>query len=499
MKDKKKSGLQWLPVSVSRYGYGIVCLIAAICVTTTQACLAAFALAEQAQDNDMLQDSTGGTVLGNRLDSFGPRRRFTLSACFDQADNNNKEIAVAAANLSVAQAAIVIAKAIPNPTYSMTYGFGPAWQYIVAGNNQQVGWTEEIQIAGRRSKKLNVAKAGYLQTAFQVQAMRFDVHNRVRRAYAELAAAFANAELVDAQREIAQRLFEISQKRFAAGKAPGAEVLQAQLNIMTMVTQRNQALGRLVQDSAAMAQLLGEAPKREEILNVDETALFKLSAERSATVPAIEQGVPPLAQLLPSAWRERNDLKASIQQAFTDRRALSLAKTQRIPDPFIGFNYLFSTYKPYQPLYFDPTGTGLAIPANRVPFQSGYMLTVSQENPIFYQYQGQINQANATWIEQLKQNELQRSQIASDIVTAYEALVLTRENIIKFQKDLLPAGLKVAQLSRRGYELGKTDLATAMLAQQQYQQLRSAYFDSIVAYQNAWADLEKAVGLPLKL
>jgi cobalt-zinc-cadmium efflux system outer membrane protein len=84
-------------------------------------------------------------------------------------------------------------------------------------------------------------------------------------------------------------------------------------------------------------------------------------------------------------------------------------------------------------------------------------------------------------------------------MTAYEALQMTRVNIAKFQQELLPSAEKMAQLARRSYELGKIDLATAILAQQQYQQLRSSYFDSIVSYQNAWADLEQAIGLPLNL
>jgi hypothetical protein len=47
--------------------------------------------------------------------------------------------------------------------------------------------------------------------------------------------------------------------------------------------------------------------------------------------------------------------------------------------------------------------------------------------------------------------------------------------------------------------MGKTDLATAILAQQQYQQLLSTYFDTVSAYQVAWANLEKAAGVPLRL
>jgi outer membrane protein, heavy metal efflux system len=425
---------------------------------------------------------------------FNIGQRFSLNASFNRADSENKEILVAAANLNVAQAAIVIAKAIPNPTYSMLYGWGPAWAYVIAGNGQQFGWAEEIQIAGRRTKKYAVAHASFLQSALQIEAVRFDVHNRVRRAYAELAAAEAYENLIESQRTVAVKLLDISKKRYDAGKAPGAEVLQAKLGVMQFDTQRNQAQGRLVQDSAALSQLLGDTPRVQEIIDVDENGLFKLSAEKSELVPQLDRPPPSIEALLPAAWRERNDLKAAIQQAYVNRKSLTLAKTQRFPDPTVGFQYYFSTYKPFQGQYYTPQPN-----ARKVPFQPGYQLTVGEETPIFYQYQGQVNQAKATWLQQLKQNSLLRSQIATDITTAYEELLVSRANIKKFQIEVLPASLQVAQLARRGYELGATDLATAVLAQQQYQQTLSSYFDGVVAYQNAWADLEKAVGVPLRL
>jgi cobalt-zinc-cadmium efflux system outer membrane protein len=420
-----------------------------------------------------------------------PRRKFTLGATFNKADTENKEILVAAATLPINQANIIIARAIPNPNFSMTYGFGPAWRIIAAGNNQQVGWTEEVQVAGRRTKKETVARANYLEAAFNLEAVRFDVHNRVRRAYTELAAAAAYAELVEAQQSIAQNLLDIAQKRFTAGKAAGSEVIQARLIVMQYETQHNQAVGRLVQDSAQLSQLLGEMPQHQEIIDPDKNALFYTTNKGEQLVPPPSAGVPPLDQLVPTAWRQRTDLKAAIQQAWVDRKSLSLARTQRIPDPFIGFNFLYSTYKSNQPKFFDPQfGT--------VPFQPGYMLTVQEELPIWYQYQGQTDQAKATWQSQMKQNDVQYTAIAASIVAAYEALQLTQRNIDKFQRDLLPDAEHVAHLARRGYELGVSDLATAVLAQQQYQQLRSQYFDAVVSYQNAWADLEKAIGVPMK-
>jgi len=425
---------------------------------------------------------------------YNMHRKLALSASFNKADTDNKEILIATANLPIAEAQLTIAKAIPNPTYSMLYGFGPAWAYVIAGNGQQFGWAEELQIAGKRTKKMNVAGSNYIQQALQIQAVRFDVHNRVRRAYTELAAAEAYEDLIESQRSIAQKLLDISTKRFEAGKAPGSEVLQAKLAVMQYDTQRNTAQGRLVQDTANLLLLLGETPRIQEIVDVEDNSLFKLSAEKNVLVPDLVQAVPTLLALLPSAWHERNDLKAAVQQAYVNRKSLTLAKSQRIPDPTVGFQYYFSTYKPFQGQYYTPQPN-----AQRVPFQPGYQITVGEETPIFYQYQGQVNQARATWIQQMKQNELLRTQIAGGMVTAYEELLVARQNINKFQKELLPQSLKVAQLSRRGYELGATDLATAVLAQQNYQQTLSSYFDAVVSYQNAWADLEQAVGVPLKI
>jgi outer membrane protein TolC len=298
---------------------------------------------------------------------------------------------------------------------------------------------------------------------------------------------------VATQSSIANKLLDIAQKRFDVGKAPGSEVLQAKLNYVQLQAQANLAQTRLVQDSAQLAYLLGEIPRGEEIIEVEDVDLFKLLTAKSGLVPGFDVTLPPLDKLLDTAWQQRNDLKAAIQQAYANRKALTLAKSARVPDPFVGFSYLFSTYKPYQQQYFTPQTN-----AHQVPYQPGYLVSVAEEMPIFYQYQGEVNQAKATWVQQLKQNEQLKSQIALDIVTAYESLQMNMQNLRKCSQEILPAALTASRLCRRGYELGKTDLATAILAQQQYGQLAASYFDTTIAYRNAWADLEKAIGVPLK-
>jgi cobalt-zinc-cadmium efflux system outer membrane protein len=441
------------------------------------------------------QGEAGVAVPTKNLDAsanlyVNPERTLSLRASFDRAAENNKEVISAKYNLPIAQAAIRTAGAIPNPRFSLLYGFGPAYTIIIAGNPQQFGLQQDIQTAGKRTKQVNLARSNYSLAELNVEALLFNVHNRVRRAYSEQAAAEAYELLVESERKVAFNLLDIAQKRYDAGKAPFSEALQAKLGVMQFDTQRNQAELRLQQASVALAQLVGETPKRVEVIDVDDNGIFKLSAEKTDLVPSPYKALPPLQDLLPEGYQARPDLHVAIQQAYTDRKALTLARAQRIPDVLVDSGYQFTTFKPNQPF---------GLTTVTVHNQPGAYLNITAEFPIYYHHQGETTQAKGTWLQDYAQIEQLKTQIAKDIVTAYESAVVARANIIKFQKQLLPAAALVAKQALIRYQLGKSDLATAILAKQQYQQTLSSYFDAVVAYQNAWADLENAMGVPLQL
>jgi cobalt-zinc-cadmium efflux system outer membrane protein len=427
---------------------------------------------------------------GKPQPSVSPERTLSLRACFEKAYESNTQVIAARYNLPIAKAAIQIAGAIPNPQFSLLYGFGPAFKTILAGNPQQFGWQEQILTAGKRSKRLNVARANYRLAEIQLAAAQFSVHNQVRRAYAELAAAEAYDDLIEAQRKVALELASTSEKRYQAGKTSKSELLQAQLGVMQFDTQRNQAQLRLQQATANLSALIGEVPNRVEVIDVDDNGIFKLSAQHTDLVPEAERKLPPLEQLFPVAYKERSDLLADVQQKFSDRQALSLARSQRIPNLNVDTGYQFTTFTPVQPF---------SLFRGLVPNSPGCYLNLSAELPIFYHYQGETTQAKETWLQDFDQIDQFKWQMTTDIVTAYESVAVARANIGKFQKDVLPVAVQVAKLARRRYEMGKGDLSSAILAKQQYQQTLSSYFDAVVAYQNAWADLEQAMGVPLQL
>lgn len=414
----------------------------------------------------------------------------SLNASFDRALANNKEAIAAKTNIDFSRAAIKVAGSLPNPRFNLQYGWGPAFEVIIAGNPQQFGFQNQIRTAGTRTKLINYARASYRVAELQVAATMFDIHNRVRRAYAELAAAEAYSALTESERKVAVELLQATQKRFAENKVTQSDVFQAQLGVLQFEAQRFQAQARLQAASAALSLIVGEVPSQIEVIDVDDNGLFRLSAERSDLVPSPDKNLPALSELLPAALAERPDLKVAIQQKFADRRALSVARSQRIPDLFLELGYQFTTFKKNQPYGLFP---------GRVPVSPGCYINASFEVPVFYQHQGETSQAKEVFLQDQEQIEQLQLQVASDVVTAYESVTVTRATIKKYQRDLLPSAAKVSQRARRNYELGKSDLSTAILAKQQYQQILTSYFDAVVSYQTAWADLEKAMGVPLKL
>jgi cobalt-zinc-cadmium efflux system outer membrane protein len=415
-------------------------------------------------------------------------KTYNLNACFSIADQHNKDIAVARHNLLISRAGIKIAGALPNPQLQVQTGFGDSFEYLFTGQTQQAFLTEQIQTAGKRSKKLAVARQTLKISDTQLSALRFDVHNRVRRAYCELAAAEAYDLLIQRQRQAASELLEIAKARAGSSK-DNADVLQAMLNVDQFEPLLNQVQGRLQQASTNLTLLLGEKPERVEIFDVDDTGLFEANKVTN-NVPSPERALPALSDLLRLSMTARPDLKMAQERATLSRKSLSLSRAERVPDVFLGSGFTFSTFAKNQP-------AGLSGASNY--FGEGAFFTMSTEAPVFYQHQGEIRQAVSTVRQSDLQVELLKAQTAASIVADYNTIKTSQANLLLLKQKLIPTSDALAKSALEAYRKGTVDLGTAMVAQQQSQQSLSSFFDTIVSYQNAWADLERDVGVPLKI
>ncbi|MGA7955169.1 MAG: TolC family protein [Gloeobacterales cyanobacterium] len=401
----------------------------------------------------------------------------SLSEAFIKANTQNPQLKTAERNLDLSKGDITIAGATPNPQIQSQYGFGPA--YSEGGNIQQVGLAQTVELGGKRDARINVANAQYRVTNLQLNALRWDIHNQVRRAYAELAAAEANAQLVDTQIALVDQLVLIARKRVEAGVAPEAELLSAQLARTQLDPQQAQAKGRIQNARIQLNGLFGEPP--EANTGISDNGLFNLSVAKTELAPNPKAVLPPVEALVEQAYAQRLDLKANIQQQEVARNQIRLVDAQRIPDLQFGVGYVFTTY------------------TNANPQTSGVATSLGITLPIFYNQNGEVAKAKATLEQTGLQIEASRRQIATNIHTSYQTLSVARKNILEYQSRILADAKEVVKLAQESYQVGKTNLSSVILAQQSAQQIRSGYLDAIVAYQGAWADLESAVGAPLNL
>jgi cobalt-zinc-cadmium efflux system outer membrane protein len=409
---------------------------------------------------------------------MGFKLRLTLNDAFRLADQNNLELQAAQKNLPLAAAGITSAGALPNPNFELSYGFGQPYYQSVSGGTQQFGLNQTLLLGGKRKARVNLANAQYRLTNAQLKTQRFTIRSQVRQAYAELVAARAYADIIEESSALVAKLANIARKRFEAGAAPELESMQASLALSQFDTQRNQARGRIQQAEVKLNVLLGATPGRG--LEVPDKGLFKLHAEKTELVPASEERLPSLDDLVVCAYHERLDLRAAVRQVDVSRWQLTLAKLQRVPDMTLGTGYVYTNYT---------EGT---------PQQRGAYVNAQFPLPILYRQQGEIAQAKIQVAQSHLQARALRLQIAGNVEAAYRAVIVARQNILKYQNELLPESAKVVVLAQRRYLVGKSDLASAILAQQSDQQLRAGFLDAVVSYQTAWADLETAIGGPIQ-
>ncbi|MBX9570695.1 MAG: TolC family protein [Candidatus Obscuribacterales bacterium] len=403
----------------------------------------------------------------------------TLKSAFAQADEHNPEILKAKQDVAIAEANIVSAGAIPNPQLATQLGFGPAWTKTIAGNTQQVGINQIVETGGKRAARLKLARSQKTASTLQLESIRFELRTRIRRVYAELAAAQEYAGLVERQRALTERLVNIAIERFKAGSAPEAEIFQSKLNLNQYDAQRNTAQGRIRQAQIQLSTLLGE-PVAPNLMAIDQ-GLFDSEDANNDLVPAPDKPFPDEGLLLQSALNARPDLMVAKQQLNVSARQLGLVKAQRIPDVILGSGFVFTTFQ---------------APEKQ---QYGAYLNVNVDLPIFYRKQGEIMAARLSQDQAKTQSLIVQNRVTAEIKAAYENVRLSRANISKYRTQLLAAAAETVRLAELGYKYGRNRLSDVILSQQSAQQINVGYFDAVVSYQNAWADLEKSVGRPLDL
>lgn len=399
--------------------------------------------------------------------------KITLKAAIDLAVKNNIDYAANKLDINIAKNSIKAANRLQNPDFNVFYNFGKAGE----GNPQQIGISETIEIAKRSARK-KLAKANLELAKENTAYFEFDLKMDVREAYVNLVAAKSILNSLKQQQKLLEELLSISKKRVAAGAAPEMDVLQAEIALNQMITQVNTAQVNVKSAVFEFNKVINPKDRTNASFDTADELFNETENFTELLTPAPQSPLPAFDSIAQNCLQNRFDIKIAKQKIDVAKKNLTVIARQRIPDLAILGGY------GYQSSGMSDDGK----------FQSGAYAGASLVNiPILYNYSPEIKNAKLE-IEkaQLNYNSTQYKAL-NDLNNAYEKFVTAKTNLNYYNEKLLKNSEEMIRISKRSYEVGKSNLTTLIVMEQSYKSIIVGYTYALKEYYNCWIDFLREV------
>ena len=398
------------------------------------------------------------------------QKTLSLKASFDHVITDNPRAKAVRAELGIARSEIMRSTEIPNPGFILDNGYVAEQTYRVGGFIPIGGpWIVPFQMIA--------AKKVVKQKDLEIQKSLWQLRQETRKKYIQLLMAQEHAATAIELTNLFRKVLDASQKRLDAGDIPRLDVLRANLAYL----QSSIDLARDQQQVERAQQQINILLTRSPHSSVATPSLadFRLSASKSDILPEFDSPIPTLEYFLELAMKHRLELKILDQQVSVNKSKLTTSISKNLPKGFLSFGSSVTGNPPVGPKL------------------KGYFVAAEIQLPIFNVQQGDISLYRAN-IRQLREElTAQRNIIAADVSDAYQQLLTARNQIRIYQEQALNVSSEVVQLAQFGYDAGQLDLNSVLLVQQSNVQVRNRYLDAVASYQQAFANLEQAVNVPL--
>ena len=377
----------------------------------------------------------------------------TLEAALARAVASNPAILAAETQRGVGQAGQAVAKQRPNPEFS----------YEAARETPHHAFSAAfpLEFGGKRARRIDLANATLDVVTADIDVVIADVRNAVRRTYYDLVAANQRQTLAEDVRTLAARMRDAAEARFASGDAPRLDAVQAALAFADADNDVTAATGDVAASRAELNALLGQPPS---------TAI-------EPTDPLAPRALPSLDALLDRANRANADLVALDRRIAEQSARRDLARTLRTPDMSAGSTLAYDA----QP-----------------EFTFGWRFDFSVTLPVFTQHGADVALEDAALVQARAERDARGAAVAGMVAAAYARAISAREQLVRYEADILPRARDVEQMAQDGYAAGQTSLPVLLQALQAARDVRRRGLQAGLDFQLALADLERALGAPLQ-
>lgn len=394
-----------------------------------------------------------------------------LGIAFNEAFMNNPRTAAVRAQLNITKAAYYEATVMTNPSFMRDQGY-------YAEQSRRIGSVSTYEPPWKIVFRMLAAKEQFKQGKLEVLNNLWQFRNDVRRSYTEVVTSQESYQTLSDLADLTRQLLEVTQKRVSAGAVPALDELKARLALSQAEIERTRGY-MTIQKSKQHLNVMLARPVAQSV-EIPRLPLFRLRAEKSDMLPDFTVPVPPLSSYIEQALENRLELRIARQQIKLSEAQLRTAYGNIIPNPTFG------------------TGSSIAGNPPSGPKLSAFFVSINAELPTFNFSQGEIARLKATINQWKLQFQSNKNTVTDEVTTAYNDLIIARERIRQYQEHTLAESEEVARLARRSYEVGQSDIASALLALQANVITRSQYIEAVTAYAQAVTNLEQAVGEPLQ-
>jgi cobalt-zinc-cadmium efflux system outer membrane protein len=376
----------------------------------------------------------------------------TLEAAFARALTSNPAIAAARLRRAIDVAGVDVASERPNPeAHAEVERETPG---------QSFGVALPVELGGKRRARVAVAQAALQTGEAELTATILEIRGQVRQAYFGRLIAETRLAILDELRQFAARAADAAQARVDVGSAPRLEVLQAQLAL------------------AESENEVGSARAAVEATRISLNALLGLPLESADPLGTSLDAASALvgAMALARAQSANAELAVLDRQIAEARARIALAGALRTPD-----------------VTPDVTITHASEP----DFTWGWRAAGTVTVPLFATHRAGVRVEEAVLAQLTAERAAVLARVTGQVSSASTLAEAGRATYLRYRDQILPQAQEVERMAEDSYRLGQTGIAALLQALQQSRQVRLQSLQTAADLQNAWGELERAIGAPI--
>ena len=395
----------------------------------------------------------------------------TVDQLLETGFTRRADLLAARQRLAIAEGRLIQAGLRPNPTLDSEYGSARFLGGSAEGT-LDVGLTQVFETAGKRLKRVEVARKERDQVRAEVLAFERQIAADMRAAYARALAAGRQLDALENLIAASNELVRITNERLKQG-----DVAPLELNLVKVETDRLRT-----QVIKTRADLETELISLRTLAGLEQTEPL-IIAPLPERPPRLDLAVNELTDM---ALRERADLRAAQLGVDAARARINLARSLATPN--VAGSVRYSREKRVTDLP-EVLGVGPVAQTDNV-----LRFGVSVDIPIFNRNQGEIAAAVGERLQVERQRDFLEATVRRDVALAYKRYRAAAETLVIYATQIIPNAEQNLRMVRAAYSLGEFSIFDVLSEQKRLIESETGYNEALASYYSALAELERALG-----